>query len=155
MFHASEPPQEHIMPLLGCAHHKGLQYLDRRLKQYDLTPAQAHTMLFLLRETSRREVNQKDLEELLHIRPSTVNGIVERLEQKGYLLREPSKTDARRRALTVTEQGRRFFEAEFTREASAAERHIAALFTAEECDQLRTMLRRIIESLQSEESELC
>lgn len=146
-------PQEHILPLLACAHHTGQRYLDRRLRQYDLTPAQAHTMLFLLRETPQREVNQKDLEQHLHIRPSTVCGIVERLEQKGYLLREASQTDARRRSLRVTERGRNFFESEFAQEAGAAERRVTSLFCDEELAQLRSMLRRIIQSMQSEETE--
>ena len=144
----------HLMHLMGCAHHKGQQYLDRRLKQYDITPAQAHTLLFLLRETPKREVNQKDLEEHLRIRPSTVSGIVERLEQKGFLQRTTSENDARRRALTLTERGRSF-EADFFHEAGAAERRIAALFSEEEYAQLRGMLLRIISALQSEENESC
>lgn len=152
----NEPPcrEAHLMPLLGCAYHKGQQYMDRRLRQYGITPAQAHALRFLLLETSRREVNQRDLEEFLRIRPSTVSGIVERLEQKGLLLRTPSRTDARRRALQLTEQGRAF-HADFCAEANEAERRIAALFTAEEYAQLRRMLQRIITGLQSEEEESC
>lgn len=146
--------EAHLLPLLGCAHHIGQQYMDRRLKQYDVTPAQAHTLLFLLRETPRREVNQRDLEEFLRIRPSTVSGIVERLEQKGLLLRTQSRTDARCRALTLTERGRSF-QAYFSAEANAAERRVAALFTEEEYAQLRRMLQRIISALQNEEEEPC
>lgn len=147
-------PANHLMPLLGCAHHTGQQYLDRRLKRYDLTPAQAHTLLYLRKETPKREVNQKDLEEHLRIRPSTVSGIVERLEQKGYLTRSASATDARRRSLTLTERGLSF-EAEFFLETSAAERRLSALFTEEEYAQLKEMLLRIINTLQSEENETC
>lgn len=143
----------HLMPLLGCAHHTGQQYLDRRLKQYGLTPAQAHAILFLKRETPKREVYQKDLEEQLRIRPSTVSGIVERLEQKGYLTRSASAADARCRSLTLTERGRSF-EAEFFHEAEAAERRLTELFTAEENALLREMLLRIIHTL-SEENEPC
>ena len=147
-------PNAHIMPLLGCAHHKGHQYLERRLKQYDLTPMQAHALLFLRRETPNREVSQKDLEEHLRIRPSTVSGIVERLEQKDFLLRTASLSDARRHSLVLTEKGSSF-GAEFFHEAGAAERRIAALFTEEETAQLREMLLRIINALQSEENETC
>ncbi|MGM9662914.1 MAG: MarR family winged helix-turn-helix transcriptional regulator [Oscillospiraceae bacterium] len=156
MAHSDEPSccETHILPLLSCAYHKGQRYMDRRLRRYDVTPAQAHTLRFLLRETPRREVNQRDLEEFLRIRPSTVSGIVERLEQKGFLLRTPSRTDARRRALTLTDRGRAF-QADFCAEANAAERHIASLFTEEEYAQLRRMLQRIITSLQSEEEEPC
>lgn len=148
------PPHAHLVPLLGCAHHKSQQYLERRLRQYDLTPAQAHALLFLRRETAKREVNQKDLEEHLRIRPSTVSGIVERLEQKGFLLRTESTADARRRALTITERGNSF-GADFFHEAGAAEREISALFTEEERAQFIEMLLRIINTLQSEENETC
>ena len=152
MSHTELPP--HLMTLLGCAHHKSHQYLERRLKQYDLTPVQSHALLYLRRETPKREVNQKDLEEHLRIRPSTVSGIVERLEQKGLLCRTASETDARRRSLTLTERGNSFGE-EFFHEAGAAERHVASLFTEEESAQLREMLQRIITALQSEENESC
>ncbi len=147
-------PSDHIMPLLGSAHHKGRQYLERRLKQYGLTPTQTHALLFLRRETPQREVSQKDLEEHLRIRPSTVSGIVERLEQKGFLLRTASFNDARRHSLVLTEKGNSF-GAEFFHEAGAAERRITALFSEEENAQLREMLLRIINALQSEENESC
>lgn len=151
--HPPSPDPSHLMPLMGCAHHTVQQYLDRRLKQYGLTPAQAHTILFLTRETPLREVYQKDLEEQLRIRPSTVSGIVERLEQKGFLTRSAGANDARCRSLTLTERGRSF-ETEFFHEAQAAERRVAELFTAAEYAQLREMLLRIINTL-SEENGSC
>ena len=154
MYGDKHPLHAHIMPLLGAAHHKGHQYLERRLKQYELTPAQAHALLFLRRETPQREVSQKDLEEHLRIRPSTVSGIVERLEQKGFLLRTASAADARRHSLVLTEKGNSF-GAEFFHAAGAAERRIAALFSEEEHAQLCEMLLRIINALQSEEHETC
>ncbi len=55
-------------------------------------------------------VNQKTLERHLMIKPSTVNGIVERLEEKGLVYRTVSATDGRCRILALTEEGQRFHD---------------------------------------------
>ena len=56
--------------------------------------------------------------------------------------------------IVLTEKGNSF-GAEFFHEAGAAERRITALFSEEEHAQLRQMLLRIINALQSEEHETC
>ena len=144
----------HIGPLLGCAHQMSRQYMDRQLREYDMTPVQTHALLYLIHETPDREVNQRDLEEFLHVRPSTVNGIVERLEQKELLTRTPSRTDGRRRSLTLTERGRSF-EAAFCAITEAAEAHLLSGFSPEEAETLRQLLVRLIEHLRQEENESC
>ena len=63
-------------------------------------------ILYLLRAEAKGEVNQKDLEKHFRIKAPTVNGIVERLEEKGMLKRTSGQRDGRCRCLTVTEKGR-------------------------------------------------
>lgn len=50
-------------------------------------------------------VNQKDLAELLHIRPTSVSEIVLKLEQKNYIRRTPSEKDRRVSLVSLTEEG--------------------------------------------------
>jgi DNA-binding MarR family transcriptional regulator len=45
--------------------------------------------------------------EILHVHPSTLTGILKRLELRGTLLRKPDPRDARRALLMLTAKGRR------------------------------------------------
>ena len=92
--------------LLACCGHLGRQYGENLLRQrgYDVTPVQTRMLVYLSRCQS--EVNQRDLERELRLRPSTVNGIVSRLEEKGYIARRTSPTDGRVRLVSLREAGR-------------------------------------------------
>ncbi|HJU83971.1 MAG TPA: MarR family transcriptional regulator [Holophagaceae bacterium] len=48
----------------------------------------------------------KDLSARLHVHPSTMVGVVDRLEAKGLVARKPDPTDRRRVRLTLTAAGR-------------------------------------------------
>ena len=76
---------EHFGPLFGYCDHQVQKLLDRRLRQYDVSPMQCRTLMFL--HDAEGSVNQKTLERHLMIKPSTVNGIVDRLEEKGLVYR--------------------------------------------------------------------
>lgn len=48
-----------------------------------------------------------ELAELLYVHPSTLTGILKRLERKGLIRRRPDPRDGRRAFLGITEKGRR------------------------------------------------
>ncbi len=61
------------------------------------------------------------LARLLHLHPSTVTGVVRRLEHQGFLRRRPDPRDKRRWLLGLTDKGRLFdVESEGTVEAAIA-----------------------------------
>ena len=122
------------------------QRLDQKLRQYDVTQAQAHMILSLLRSEEAGEMNQREMGRQFQIKASTVNGIVERLEEKGFLTRAAGQRDNRCRCLTVTEKGRRL-EAELHQGIQETEEMMLRGFTGEEADQLRCLLDRMIENL--------
>ena len=97
----------HIGPLLARCNQLCKQRMDTDLQKYDVTRAQAHVILYLLRMEPEGEVNQKDLEKHFRIKAPTVNGIMERLEEKGMLKRTSGQRDGRCRCLTVTEKAAR------------------------------------------------
>ena len=74
--------QEHFGPLLGYCDHQMMKLMVRKLRQYDVSPMQCRTLTFLYEQ--QEDVTQKRLQEFLRVKPSTVNGIVERLEEKHY-----------------------------------------------------------------------
>lgn len=83
---------------------KALQeYSSSVEKQFGLTGPQ----LWALWELNRRgPMSLKALAERMHLDPSTVTGVVERLNKKGLLSREADSEDRRRVVLDLTAEGR-------------------------------------------------
>ena len=136
--------------LIGYCGHLGKLYLETRLREkYNVTAAQSHTLLYLAGRSGGREVMQRDLERELHLKASTVNGIVDRLEEKGYILRRQSREDGRRRMLSLTEAGQAITEA-FRAALEDTDRVFCGVLTPEEQVQLRDMLSRLIKNLENE-----
>ena len=135
--------------LIGYCGHLGRQCLDMRLRQsgYNVTPVQSHTLLYLTH--CREAVTQRMLESELRLRPSTVNGIVDRLVEKGYVVRRPSPRDARCRLISATEEGHRM-AATFCSAMDASDRAFQADLSEAEQGQLRDLLCRIIANLENE-----
>lgn len=138
----------HLVPLLGYCSHRCLQRMGEALRDYDVTPIQCRTLTFL--HDSESPVNQRMLEHFLQVTAPTVNGIVTRLEEKGYLRRENSADDGRCRILTLTEQGAAFYD---TFCAIVAENNdfMEQGFTPDELDTLRQLLLRLAQRLAGKE----
>ena len=97
-------------------------------------------------------VNQKTLERHLMIKPSTVNGIVDRLEEKGLVYRTVSATDGRCRILALTEEGQRFHD-DFQTVLHQVNERLERGFTQEEKAQFTAFLLRAGRNLTDEEEE--
>ena len=127
-------------PLLGHATHLARERMDARLSRYDMTPSQTHTLLYL--SSHGYTAPQRDVVEHLRVRPSTANGILDRMEEKGLIRTEPSTIitkDGRVRngslvytirpiqeALELNYQ-RQFLQAEHDMERAKAEKRLAEL----------------------------
>ena len=111
--------------------------MERRIRQYDVSPMQCHTLTYLYK--AEQEVNQKMLQEFLMVKPSTVNGIVDRLEEKGFLIRCAGKDDGRCRILRLTEKGCAFYD-DFVRIVRQVNERMERSFTAEELTALKGYL---------------
>ncbi|MFZ2101801.1 MAG: MarR family transcriptional regulator [Oricola sp.] len=69
---------------------------------HDVTPVQ-YAALSAIR--ANPGIDQVTLAGLIAYDRTTITGVVERLAQKGFLTRNPSKTDRRARALRLTDEG--------------------------------------------------
>lgn len=137
--------------LLGRCDHLVHMRMDRRLRRYGVSPMQCRSLVFL--HECGGAATQKQLQQSLMVKPSTVNGIVDRLEEKGLLRRSTDQTDGRRRVLRLTDGGCEFLD-EFqiiTREVADC---IRKGFSQEETEQLRQLLLRVVENLQGETEEV-
>ncbi len=137
--------------LFGYCDHQMHKLMNRKLRQYDVSPMQCRTLVFLHEATE--PVNQRMLEQFLLVKPSTVNGIVDRLESKALLRRTASERDGRCRILSLTEAGRQFYDcfSVVQKEATAC---LEQGFTPEEKAQMLALLTRVAHNL-SEEEDLC
>lgn len=141
----------HFGALFGYCDHQVHKLMGRMLKRYDVSPMQCRTLMFL--HDAEDSVNQKTLERHLMIKPSTVNGIVDRLEEKGMLRRTASPSDGRCRLLALTPQGMQFYD-KFTAIVQEVNDCLEKDFSPEEVQLLTSLLLRVAKNL-TEEGDVC
>ena len=143
---------EHFGPLFGYCDHQVQKLMVRKLRQYDVSPMQCRTLTYL--HEAEGEVNQKQLERHLMVKPSTVNGIVDRLEEKGMVRRSVSEWDGRCRLLSLTEEGRRFHD-DFQDVLRQVNDRLERGFSQEEKAVFTDFLLRAARNLADEEETEC
>lgn len=141
------PDAAHLGPLLGRAAHLSRERMDVRLSGYDVTPAQTHTLLYLCR--SGDAVPQREVVAHLRVKPSTANGILDRMEEKGLICREAVPGDQRQKRVRVTEKGI-CLQAQVEAAFQETENVIFRGMTPEESIVLRGLLCRVIENLEED-----
>ena len=88
--------------LLGrCLRHLGYSFFQSA----GTTSSQSGVLMYLALNESK-DVYNKDIEKAFQIRPSSVTGLLERLERQDYIFRVPSVEDARLKSIKLTEKGR-------------------------------------------------
>ena len=137
----------HLGPLLGHAAHLTRERMDARLSRYDMTPAQTHTLLYLCGHGDCAP--QRDVVSHLRVKPSTANGILDRMEEKGLIRRAADENDQRQKRVSATEKGREMKE--LVRNAfQDAEAAMARGLRPDEAETLRSLLGRVIENLEED-----
>ncbi len=137
-------------PLLGRAGHLTRERMDARLSRFEVTPAQTHLLLYL--PDHGGQAPQCDVTAFLRVRPSTANGILDRLEEKGLVTRSVSGRDARRRLITLTDRGRE--QRELFRETfESVEALMLEGFSPAEAESFYGMLDRIIRNLEEDRTD--
>ena len=93
-----------FMRLLWAVDH-GLQ---RRSKQMEATLGVTGPQRLAIRLVARfPEITAGELAQMLHVHPSTLTGVLQRLVTRGILLREQDPDDGRRARFRVTAKGRK------------------------------------------------
>jgi len=91
---------------------------------------------------SGRRPSQRELAELLRLDPSQVVALVDELQRRGLVVREPDPADRRANVVIATDEGTALQIEAATAVADGRERLLAGLSPAER-DQLTALLRRI------------
>ena len=126
---------------------------ELRRSGYNVTPVQSHALTYLYRHREE-DITQRDLERALELKPSTINGIVERLLEKDYISRTTSPTDGRCRLLKLTAAGEELVDS-FRAALDRTDKAVLADLTEEEQELLYSMLRRIYTNLEAEVNKTC
>lgn len=134
-------------PMLGRCAHLSRERMDARLSRYDVTPAQTHTLLYLHR--CQGQASQCEVVRHLKVKPSTANGILDRMEEKSLLTRSVSSRDARQRLITLTEKGAELQE-ELRQAFDETETMMTKGLSCEERELLFSCLERIIQNLEED-----
>ena len=136
---------------MSCAAHLFRERADARMTHCGITPLQAHVVLYL--DRCGGALSQRELGSVLHVKPSTVNGIVDRMVERGLAERAADETDARRRRVALTETGRT--QVEQCRSALLdTEQIVETGLSPGETAQLHALLERVIQILEEDRS-LC
>ena len=75
----------------------------------NLTPMQRMIIVMIHERSQTQDVFQRDLEKSFSIRRSTVTGVLQLMEKRGLLVREPSAQDGRLKRLRLTETSNALF----------------------------------------------
>ena len=110
-------------------------------KPSGLTPSQCRIMGFIM-DNGGRSVYQKDIEAEFNIRRSTATRLLQSMEHKDLIMREPEENDGRLKRIRLTEKAAER-SLEVLDRISCIERQLVEGITAEEMKVLHSVCQRI------------
>lgn len=78
--------------------------ISKEAAKYGLTRVQSRIIGFIYSEADKKDIFQKDIEEELDIRRSSVTSVLQLMEKNGYIKRESVAEDARLKKIILTEK---------------------------------------------------
>lgn len=79
--------------------------IDKEASKYGITGGQGRILGFIHHKSQKRDIFQKDIEEELDIRRSSVTSVLQLMEKNGYIKRVSVSEDARLKKIMLTEKG--------------------------------------------------
>lgn len=116
---------------------------NQLLMPYDLTGSQ-FKILMVLYQSHAGSVRQADIEAKFSMTNPTVTGLVQKLETKDLVKRIPHPEDKRSKVLVLTDRAMEMKE-ELLALADSLERQMTKNLTAAECDQLASLLTKMLQ----------
>ncbi|GAB7003818.1 MarR family transcriptional regulator [Nocardioides sp. AN3] len=114
---------------------------QRALESYDVTPAQSRALHVIAEHGATRP---SEIADRLRIVPRSATEVIDALEGRGLVSRQPDPTDRRATRVEVTEEGRRLSRLIGQTRSAESERHLERLSDGDRAD-LDRILRRLLE----------
>jgi len=137
----AKPYQEPILTHLKMVEHLTKRFRDEHLKQIGLTQSQADVIILLAHE-SDKVFHQRDIERAVNYTNPTVTGLLNRLEQKNFIVRQVDPNDSRARIIKLTDTALEILE-EIYQSIRQTEQMILDGFSKEELDILMPFMSRM------------
>lgn len=120
--------------------------LNKDLEDIDLTGMQAHVLIYLYKNR-KNIINQRDIEREFELTNPTVNGILNRLENKRFIKRVVSLNDARNKEIMITDKSISLI-AEMKKKAKNMENKMTSGITKEELDTFYQVIKKMFNNVQ-------
>lgn len=106
-------------------------------------------VLKYLKDHEKEAVYQRDLEQKFKVRRSTVSNMIDLMEQKGFLTRQATSSDARLKQLKLTDRGEELFR-EVTETTRQFEEQVRRSFEPQDYEDLMRLLGTLCETLEND-----
>lgn len=120
--------------------------LNKDLEDIDLTGMQAHVLIYLYKNR-KNIINQRDIEREFELTNPTVNGILNRLENKRFIKRVVSLNDARNKEIMITDKSISLI-VEMKKKAKNMENKMTLGITKEELDTFYQVIKKMFNNVQ-------
>ena len=115
--------------------------------KYGLTGKQFFILGFILKQSKKREITQKDIENFGNVRKSSVSSIISNLEKSGFIVRKPSEKDSRVNIILPTEKAYEI-ERKINAKKKKVENEIFSCFSEDEIEKCGQLLSELQKKLQ-------
>lgn len=123
--------------------------IHTKLIAYNLTKSQLDILNYLDQHPDQMTC-QKDLQNYLHVSNATINGLVNRLEQNGYIYRITNSEDKRMFSIHPTEKANQIKDL-FLTTIYNLEQKMMAHIAPEKQEELVNLLEQMIQNIESED----
>lgn len=118
---------------------------NKDLERLGLTTSQAQILLFLTLNKNKI-VSQRDIEKIFDLSNPTINGLLNRLEVKGFIVRVKNENDARIKEVHLTDKAI-IVQKEISKKMKSAEKEMLSVLSREERDTLNKLLEKIVNNI--------
>lgn len=123
--------------------------IHTKLSAYNLTKSQLDILNYLDQHPDQMTC-QKDLQNYLHVSNATINGLVNRLEQNGYIYRITNSEDKRMVSIHPTEKANQIKDL-FLTTIYNLEQKMMAHIASDKQEELVNLLEQMIQNIESED----
>ena len=124
---------------------------NKMLKKYGITHSQFKVLTYLLINSDNLKIKQIDLEQIFLLSNPTMTGIIQRLENNGFIKREKDKNDSRSNTIIICEKSF-LIKDELIGIANLMEQILTKGMTLSELDTAYDILDKILKNILEEEN---